>query len=577
MLSEVKLLRRLFWSTRLRDRVHRPTIGEKTLNNIEKSPVSAGNRVALSGRRGFLGATATAAVAGVFGVGTGLASGEAKAGAMPRPQTTPRGAKALKQRVDRATANLAGIMADPVGNGDEQSVPNFAAQYSKGLPHNALGEVDPAAYQALYRACRSNLESDWAAVPMGGTARQVSPQAALAFQMEGADPTRLRIPAAPTFASEQRAAEMCEVYWMALLRDVPFSQYEGNALAAQAVVDLRRFALYRDVTAQSLFRGVTAGEKVGPYLSQFLWKTIPYGMTTITQQSAAGAAHVDFMTAVAECVRVQNGLVPSQAQSLGAPHFARDGRDLGEYVHRDFSYQAFLNAALILLGLGGAALDDTNPYRAYANRANFVCLGGPDVLSLVAQAGVLGLKAAWYQKWAVNRTLRPEVFALRVHQHESGARSYPIHSSLFASPALDHIHSAHGTLLLPMAFAEGSPTHPAYPAGHAAIAGACTTVLKAFFKESHVMPNPVVARDDGSALDSYNGAALTVGGELDKLAANISIGRNIAGVHYWSDGIEGMRLGEKVGLALLADIRGTYPESFGGFVLTKFDGSVVTI
>jgi len=529
------------------------------------------------GRRGFIGSTGAVAAASLIGGAATIVSGEAKAGFVPRPRTTPRGALAFQKRLDRATANLVGIVADPLDNGDEQAVPNFAAQYSKGLPHNALGEVDAAAYQALRRACISNLEADWAAVPMGGTAKQVSPQAAVSFQMEGADPTRLRIPAAPAFASEQRAAEMCEVYWMAVLRDVPFEQFAQSSLAAEAVADLRRFALFRDVTVQTLFRGVTAGEKIGPYLSQFLWKPIPYGMTTITQKYAAGAHGVDFMTTLAECLRVQNGIAPSQSLTLGTPVYGRCGRDLGEYVHKDFSYQAFLNAALILLGLGGGALDDANPYKAYANRAGFVGMGGPDVLSMVAQVAVLALKAAWYQKWSINRTLRPEAFALRVHQHESGARSYPIHTALIASPVLDRLHSANGTLLLPMAFAEGSPTHPSYPAGHAAIAGACVTVLKAFFKESFAIPNPVVASDDGATLNAYTGAALTIGGELDKLAANIATGRNIAGVHYWSDGVEGLRLGEQVGLAFLADQRTTYPESFSGFSLTRFDGSTVTI
>lgn len=537
----------------------------------------SGEQVGSVSRRSFLGASGAAAAVGLLGAGASLTPGEATAAFTPRPQTPPRHARALKQRTERAIANLAGALPDPIDNGDELSVPSFAAQYSKGLPHDAAGEVVPVAYRALQQACRSNLEADWAAVPMGGTARQISPQAAVAFQMEGADATRLRLPAAPTFASERRAAEMCEVYWMALLRDVPFAQYPNDPLAAQAVADLRRFALFREVTVRTLFRGVTAGEKIGPYLSQFLWKPVPFGMTTITQQYGAGLAHVDFMTSLAECLRVQNGLAPSQSLALSAPHYARDGRDLGEYVHRDFSYQAFLNAALILLGHGGAALDDANPYKAYANRAGFVCFGGPDVQSMVAQVALLGLKAAWYQKWSVNRTLRPEVFALRVHQNESGVRRYPIHSSLLSSPVLDHIRSVHGSLLLPMAFAEGSPTHPAYPAGHGTIAGACVTVLKAFFKESFVLPNPVVARDDGSALDAYSGPALTVGGELDKLAANISIGRNIAGVHYWSDGIEGMRLGEQVGLAFLADLRTTYPESFAGFSLTRFDGQTITV
>jgi hypothetical protein len=35
--------------------------------------------------------------------------------------------------------------------------------------------------------------------------------------------------------------------------------------------------------------------------------------------------------------------------------------------------------------------------------------------------------------------------------------------------------------LLPMAFQEGSPMHPSYGAGHATVAGACVTILKAFF------------------------------------------------------------------------------------------------
>ena len=546
------------------------------MHQIQQTGASAEADAVSVSRRGFLGSTGVAAVS-LIGAGAAISSGDAKAGFAPRPRTTPRGARALEQRIARAAANLSGVMADPADNGDEQSVPNFAAQYSKGLPHDASGEVDAAAYQALRRACISNLESDWSAVPMGGTAKQVSPQDAWAFQMEGADPTRLRIPAAPAFSSEQRAAEMCEVYWMALLRDVPFAHYPQSSLAADAVADLRRFALFRDVTVQTLFRGVSAGEKIGPYLSQLLWKPIPYGMTTITQKYAAGAHGVDFMTTLAECLRVQNGIAPSQALTLGAPVYGGCGRDLGEYVHKDFSYQAFLNAALILLGLGAAALDDANPYKAYANRAGFVCMGGPDVLSMVAQVAALALKAAWYQKWSVNRTLRPEAFALRVHQSESGVRNYPIHAALIASPVLDRLHAAHGSVLLPMAFAEGSPTHPSYPAGHAAIAGACVTVLKAFFKESFVLPNPVVASDDGNTLDAYAGAALTLGGELDKLAGNIAIGRNIAGVHYWSDGVEGLRLGEQVGLAFLADVRSTYPESFAGFGLTRFDGSPIVV
>jgi membrane-associated phospholipid phosphatase len=531
------------------------------------------------GRRAFL--------RGAVGLGAGAVAATAL---LPTPaQANPdagfrasgiRGAAALEHRIGRARSNLAGNYSISLDNGDETAASGYIGSFSKTLPHNDAGEVDPAAYRLFLGALYGGAQGDYAAIPLGGAGKLVSPQSAFAFQMDGADVARLTIPAAPAFNSELRASEMNEVYWMAVLRDVPFSQYAGNSLAQQAVTDLRRYPLWRQVnlTVDTLFRGITAGEKIGPYLSQFLYKTVPYGMTTIPQKYSAGTPKVDFMLTVAETVNIQRGRAPSQALVLDTtPHFMRNGRDLSEYVHRDFSYQAFLNAALILLGMGGAVVDDNNPYKASANQAGFVTLGGPDILTMVAQMGQMGLKAAWWQKWAIHRTLRPEVFALRVQQHVSGARNYPIHPAILSSPVLPELTATNNNVLLPMAYAEGSPAHPAYPAGHAAIAGACTTVLKAFFKESAVLADTVQPNDDGSQLTPYGERALTVGGELDKLAANIAIGRNIAGVHYWSDGIQGMLLGEKVALAYLADIRTTYAEVFPGFRLTKFDGTTVTI
>jgi membrane-associated phospholipid phosphatase len=128
-----------------------------------------------------------------------------------------------------------------------------------------------------------------------------------------------------------------------------------------------------------------------------------------------------------------------------------------------------------------------------------------------------------------------------------------------------------------MSYPEGCPTHSAYPAGHAAIAGAGATILKAFFKESFEIPNPVAASSDGLSLLPYSGEPLTIGGELNKLAANISLGRDTAGVHWRSDGIEGMKLGEAVAISILRDYRATYNEKFCGFSFTKFDGTPITI
>jgi hypothetical protein len=103
------------------------------------------------------------------------------------------------------------------------------------------------------------------------------------------------------------------------------------------------------------------------------------------------------------------------------------------------------------------------------------------------------------------------------------------------------------------------------------------TVLKAFFKESFVIPNPVVSTSGGFSLTPFSGPALTVGGELNKLAANIAIGRDAAGVHWRSDGIEGLKLGEAVAISVLRDFQGCFNETFSGFSLTKFDGSSLVI
>jgi hypothetical protein len=78
-------------------------------------------------------------------------------------------------------------------------------------------------------------------------------------------------------------------------------------------------------------------------------------------------------------------------------------------------------------------------------------------------------------------------------------------------------------------------------------------------------------------IPSRHGADLTPGGEIDKLTANIALGRDAAGVHFRSDSIQGLKLREDVALALLAETSLTYSEQFDGLVLNRFDGTRMRI
>jgi hypothetical protein len=491
---------------------------------------------------------------------------------------------ARASRIEAADALSRLPWPEHVNNGEEGDYP-FVANYSKGLPHDDVGEVEPDAYNALLRAITTQRAEDFERIPV--TERElVNPQSGLAFDLEGPDPQALLQPPAPRIDSARNSAEMVELYWMALMRDVPFVNFESNQLAKQAAAELSELSDYQaprqngKVTPAVLFRGDERGAVRGPYLSQFLFRDIEYGTLLIPQLHDTVKRGQDFMTDFDCWLSVQRGIMPAPIErDRRKRRYLRTPRDLTNYVHFDALYEAYLNAALILLSLN-APLDNGNPYVHSANQEGFGTYGGPHLLSLVTEVATRALKAQWFQKWFVHRRSRPEAFGGRIHAHLSGLRDYSmIDSEVLDSRGLKLTNEKTGTYLLPQSFPEGSPLHPAYASGHATVAGACVTVLKAWFDESWVLPDPVVPNTDGTALEPYTGPdadRLTLGGELDKVAANISIGRNMAGVHWRTDYTEGLRVGEAVAIGILRDqVRvGHEAASFG---LTRFDGRRMTI
>jgi hypothetical protein len=220
-----------------------------------------------------------------------------------------------------------------------------------------------------------------------------------------------------------------------------------------------------------------------------------------------------------------------------------------------------------------------------------------------------------YQKFNVHRRLRPEALGGRLSKHKELGVPELNRMVRTLKPILERVQQRNASdlsaagltndlgkqnYLLPMAFCEGSPMHPSYGAGHATVAGACVTILKAFFDHHHPLAVAIpkgkkepsadtayVSVLQGNACDSVlepkpvldrdgNPAQLTVEGELNKLASNISIGRDWAGVHYFTDYIESLRMGERIAIGILQEQKLTYGENFS-MTVPLYDGGQVRI
>lgn len=573
------------------------------------------NRRQFLGRAG--GATAALVAAGAVGLEPLVGSKRATARAVEVSPFTgdrnDRAADAERIREDAARAEAA--LGQPVHatNGDEELYPSRIGNFHKTLPHNSIGEVDTAAYNQFLAALSSGSFDAINNLPRaaGGTAALANPLGGLAFNMEGPDSPA--VPLAflpPPIASRQMAAQAVELYWQAYLRDVPFTDYETNPFVAQACADLTRFVAdgsyigptaNGQVTPQLLFRYPFPGSTVGPMVSQFLYRTFFYDAIEVeprmrTRQPVLdwnpGGAFTfnptgrDFLTLFSEWLNAQNGVPISNPNVFDATRrFIRSVRDVGHLASSDTIQTAYYRAALT--GLGPADLG--NPYTGNTRQTGFATFGLAHLNNLIGSVHK-GERHTWYQKWFVHRYPRPDGFFGLVDNHLQGRANYPIHADLLNSPVLpliaaynQHLNqvrfgSSEASYLLPMELPGGSPNHPSAPAGHAVTAGACCTILKAWFREDTVINNPVQPNRDGTALVPYTGPTLTVGGELNKLAHNMSAGRDMSGVHWRvADNFTGLTQGEAVAIRLLREAKATYPEPNASFSLMKFDGETITI
>jgi len=484
----------------------------------------------------------------------------------------------------------------------------YSGSFQKGLQHDRVNGrlVSSQDYETMVNAIVKNDQKLLANVPLatGSTVKLANPLASLATVLEGAPQCTLRIDIPPALSTNSAAAEMLEIYAQVIARDVPFINYDTDPTIALLLKNeyLNNSVLLANLkyncpgpfTTKTIFRGNTIGETVGPYISQLFLLNIPEGALLIPQKyrsppsraiAQADGFRVEWGVTLGEAVDMVNGnlnlLPPITPPNQLVARFINDGRTLAEAVHNDPPYQFFFQASQILLALGA----QPNPgFPVYPNQTGFVTnFGIASIQSALADVTSYSLKHTWYWKWQHFRRLRPETFGVWVNDVKNGLVSnknnFDLTNLILNSPILNQILDINNSWVpnsnsytLPLAYREGSPLHPSYPGGHAAIAGACITVLKIYFDAEQPwlklpgvvtgilsgIPNSIVqSNENGLNLVPYtepDANLITIAGELNKLAGNDANGRDWAGIHYRSDWIQGIVLGQKVAIHYMEDL-----------------------
>lgn len=283
-------------------------------------------------------------------------------------------------------------------------------------------------------------------------------------------------------------------------------------------------------------------------------------------------------------------------------------RDGAFYVLRDQIWQPFFTAATILLGC--PRFDNTQP--AGVSRTSFGCpigfqvdgrvaskfinLGPVDLFALLSMAAKNSMNACWLWKWTLMYP-RPEEMAYQVHIRKKSELGIDFSSNILDSSILTDVSNCNfGNFLLPQAYINGSPNHPSYPSGHATYAGAMATILKAWFNCDSSMnsyvgdtlrletsqggettePIQTEFYDVSGVLHDVSGVLLKVEHEIDKLASNSAILRNVGGVHYRQDANSGLKLGEDVAIKTLEN----WVQNYNNNIIFRFrlrDGTIYEV
>src|SRR5580693_4786737 len=153
--------------------------------NVEAQDLATNSLSNSLSRRSFLGRASTSATVAAASVGFPalLLTENVEARGVARitdqdddEDDSSRRGRSFRIRLNAATAERKVPIPHQINNGDEALYPNFIGNYSQGLPHDSIGEVDPAAYHALLTAVKTGDPDEFAEIPLGGNVKLSGPQ-----------------------------------------------------------------------------------------------------------------------------------------------------------------------------------------------------------------------------------------------------------------------------------------------------------------------------------------------------------------------------------------------------------------
>lgn len=424
------------------------------------------------------------------------------------------------------------------------------------------------------RLCAAELAADMAELFALGLLQDQRPEALL-------DPhCTIRVDGMTRFTMHELLCELRTLSWFDGRAPRPGTDAADSSPAGQGEAGHRRaLRLNGDgqLTLRSLLHGGVALRNGGPVISAF-WKNdievyAGHGPAGDAPSEAASMSEwLDWCGRHSRAGLQLPGGHPRVPQrvTLGAR---------AEALHRSAPSRPFHNAALAALARG-AGLDGGLPGDG--------AWTGPRLLALMAEAETLALRFARLQVARPDRLPRPAVTAARMtdwlrrddgRQAPHGANyGEAIEELASAAPnllswvsranrALRGPQRCDGGLFLPMAGPARQHLNPSDLAAHVIVAGALATLIKAVFDTSRQAQ--VRAVED-------RGPALALEDQIDRMAANVSVLRCVAGGYFPSENVQDLRLGQAIALHLLRD-RMERDNRSAALSFRDFDGQSVQI